>query len=222
MDFPRLVKKLFRFEKKIGWSEIIAIGAVIISGFALLLSYWAWQDSRAISGLDLKPEIKIDARLNKAKHKNLHVVVFNSGPVVAFQLEIHFIHHRYFKKLNTIMISGGGTETRYSIPRLVPFKQETFAVKDHFLYGQAMLQNPPEHNILEIRLVYRRAPDMSQFAESAFYFVSPDGLWVGEHSSALVPDIYDPLKQAAFEMLRRSKIEDLHWDTIHPAGIEEN
>ena len=148
--------------------------------------------------------------------------MFNSGPVDAFQLEVHFIHHRYFKKLNKIMISGGGTETKFSIPQLAPFKRETFAVKGHFLYGQAMLQNPPEHNILEIRLVYRRAPDMSQFAESAFYFVSPDGLWVGEHSSALVPDIYDPIKQAAFKMLRRSKIQDLHWDTLHSAVIEEN
>ena len=130
MDCSRLVKKSFPFEKKIGWSEIIAIGAVIISSFAFLLSYWAWQDSRAISGLDLKPEIKIDARLNKAKYKIFHLVVFNSGPVDAFQLEVHFIHHRYFKKLNKIMISGGGTETKFSIPQLAPFKRETFAVVD--------------------------------------------------------------------------------------------
>jgi len=184
--------KFFRFERKIGWSEIIAILAAFMSFTALLLSYWAWQDSRAISGLDLRPEIKIDARLNKAKYEVPHLVILNSGPTDAMQLEIHIIHHRYFEKLKKIMISGGGTETRYSIPQLAPFKQETFEVKKHFLYGQAMLQNPPEHNILEIRLVYRRAPDMAQFAESAFYFVSPDGLWVGEHSSALIPEKYDP------------------------------
>ena len=216
------MEKLFRFEKKIGWPEIIAFGAIIISGIAILLSYWAWQDSRAISGLDLKPDIKLDARLNKAKYKIFHVVVFNSGPVDAFQLEIHLIHHRYFKEFKKIRISGGGSETRYSIPKLVPLKQEAFEVKENFLYGQALLQKPPEHNVLEIRLVYRRAPDMSQFAESSFYFVSPDGLWVGEHSSALVSDVYNPIKQAAFEMLKMDQIEDLHWDTLHPAVVEEN
>ena len=119
------------------------------------------------------------------------------------------------------MISGGGTETRYSIPQLAPFKQEIFEVKSHFLYGQAMLQNPPEHNILEIRLVYSRAPYMPQLAESAFYFVSPDGLWVGEHSSVLLPEKYDPIKQAAIETLKRRRIEDLHWDTLHPSVTEK-
>ena len=38
------MNKFFRFERKIGWSEILAILAVIISGIALLLSYLAWQD----------------------------------------------------------------------------------------------------------------------------------------------------------------------------------
>lgn len=103
------------------------------------------------------------------------MVVLNSGSTDALQLEIHIIHHRYIEKLKKIWISGGGTETRYSIPQLAPFKQEIFEVKSHFIYGQAMLQNPPEHNILEIRLVYRRAPDKAQFAESAFYSVCLQG-----------------------------------------------
>ena len=41
-------------------------------------------------------------------------------------------------------------------------------VAGHFIYREALIQNPPEHNVLEIRLVYRRAPDMAQFAESSF------------------------------------------------------
>ena len=216
------MKKLFRFEKKIGYPEIITVVAIILSGVVIWQNFIAQKDSRAVSGLDLKPILKLDARLNKAKYKNFHVVVYNSGPVDAYQLEIHLVHHRYIKELNKISISGGGTETRHTIPKLLPFKQVVFTVPKHFIYGQALIQNLPEHNVLEIRMVYRRSPDMAQFADSSFYFVSPDGLWVGEHSSALVPETYGPIKQAAFEMLKRSQIKDLHWDTLHPAVVEGN
>ncbi len=186
-----------------------------------MFSYLAKQDARLISGIELKPEIKVDAHINKNKFKKFFVLLRNQGPVDAHQLEAKFITHQYYEKTKKIQVSGRGSDTTFTIPKLSPFKDVTFEVSEHFLYGNAMLQEPKEYNILELRISYRRFPDYPKFSESAFYYVNPDGLWVGEYSSSLSSDLYERLKQAAYAMLSKDITLDLGWDRLHPVMVEE-
>jgi hypothetical protein len=66
-----------------------------------------------------------------------------------------------------------------------------------WLERNARLEAPPHHNILEIRLQYRRAQDLEAYDVSAFYFINPDGRWVSEDDSSLRDAIYHALKEAA-------------------------
>ncbi len=173
-----------------------------------------------MSGIELKPEIKVNAHLNKNKFAKFYVTIYNDGPVDAHQLVVKFISHRYFEKFKKIRISGTGSETTYTQPKLPPLKSFSFEILEHFLYGNAMLQEPKEHNILELRVNYRRSPDFKQFSESALYFVNPDGLWVSENSVSLRSEQYEELKKAAYAMLNKDIPQDLGWDRLHPVSVE--
>ena len=214
------MKNLFRFEKKIGYSELLSVFALIISAIAAIFSYQGEQHSVEVSGIELKPEIKVNAHLNKNKVSKFYVTVYNDGPVDAHQLVVTFISHRYFEEFKKIRISGTGSETTYTQPILPPLKRITFEISEHFLYVNAMLQEPKEHNILELRVTYRRSPGFKQFAVSALYFVNPDGLWVAENSVSLRSEQYEALKKAAYNMLKKNVPKDLGWDKLHPASVE--
>lgn len=211
---------MIKVHKKIGYSELIAVAALVISVFAVWFSYESRQHSIKISGIELQPEIKVNAFLNKSKFKKLHVIVYNNGPVEALQLVVKFVSHRYFEALKGIRVSGTGSETTYIETKLPPLKSIAFEIPEHFLYVNAMLQEPKVHNILELRVTYRRPPDFKQFSESAFYFVNPEGLWVSENSTSLRSEQYEALKEAAFAMLNKNVSADLGWDPLHQVSIE--
>ena len=136
---------IFKFEKKFGYAELFALIALILSGFAVWFGYLARQDAIILSGIELKPEIKVNANINKNKFKDLHAIIYNGGPVEALQLEVKLISHRYFEKLKGIKVSGTGSDTTFSMQNLEPLKSVAFKIPKHFLYVNAMLQEPKEH-----------------------------------------------------------------------------
>jgi hypothetical protein len=210
---------IFKFEKKFGYAELFSLIALFVSGVAAWFGYLARQDSIILSGLELKPEIKVKANINKNKFNDLRI--YNSGPVDAFQLEAKLIYHRYFEKTKNIRVSGTWSETTFAVQKLEPLKTATFKIPEHFLYVNAMLQEPKEHNVLELRVSYRRPADLTLFSESAFYFVNPDGLWVSESSNSLNSETYESIKTAAYSMLnRRDTPLNLGWDKLYPVQLE--
>ena len=212
---------IFKFEKKFGYAESFSLIALIVSAFAAWFGYLARQDSRIISGLELKPEIKVNANINKNKFKDFRIILHNSGPVDALQLKAKLIAHRYYEKTKNIRISGTGSETIFAVQKLEPLKTVIFEVPEHFLYVNAMIQEPKEYNVLELRIDYRRPPDLKSFSESAFYFVNPDGVWVSESSSSLKPETYETIKNAAYAMLSRNSPLNLGWDKLYPVQLDK-
>jgi len=209
----------FKFEKKFGYAELLSLIAIIVSALAVWFGYLARQDSRIISGLELKPSIKVNANINKNKFEKYHILIHNSGPIEALQLEAKLITHRYFEKTKDIRVSGTGSESSFAIAKLEPLKTAIFEIPEHFLYVNAMLHEPKEHNVLELRVTYRRSPDFMIFSESAFYFVNPDGLWVSESSSSLNPEVYEIVKQAAYQMLSRDVPLNIGSDRLYPVHL---
>ena len=189
--------------------------------YGSIIGTCAWRDTRATSGLDLKPSLGLKAWFKKIGDTPPHFEVWNEGPIDAVQLEIQLISHRYFPHKKKILVTGSGSNRTYSIPKLSPQQRKGFLFPKGWLNSNARLQEPPEHNVMEIRLTYRRESDKHQFSESSFYFVDPEGRWVSEFSSSLTP-YYEPIKQAALEASNWYPPGDLsHSDRLHPRQITD-
>ena len=118
-------------------------------------------------------------------------------------------------------MSGFEPFTQYAIRQLepVPFTRPLiFPFDKHWLNVNARLQEPLQHNIIEIRLIYHISPDLTRkFQKSAFYFINPEGRWVSENDSSLITNTYDytQMKKAVLEASEKVSTElpfgkDLH------------
>ena len=206
-----------------GWGGVLAVifagGALIVSGLAYKVTLEAQRDTRAITGLDRRPVLAFDAFFRKFDdHPPSHYTVSNIGSVAAIHLEILPITHRYNSSDRDFQVSS--YDGRQIIVELRPLKSETFEFSEHFLNVNARLAEPPEHNILEIRLTYRHPSDMREFVESAFYFVNPDGFWVKENSQSLTPEVYGPIKEAALKFAKRMYFSNPS-DPLHTIAPKE-
>ncbi len=200
-----------------GWGGVLAVifagGALIISGLAYKIALEAQRDARAITGLDRRPVLALDAFFRKFDdHPPSRYTVKNVGTVAAVQVEIQPITHRYKSSDRDFQVSS--YDGRQIIDELRLLKGKTFELSERFLNVHARQAEPPEHNILEIRLTYRHPSDMREFVESAFYFVNPDGFWVKENSQSLTPEIYGPIKEAALKFAKRMYFPDSS-DPLH-------
>lgn len=199
------------------WVSIRALG---ISNQSLNISEGVRNDNRRVEKLDLEPEIYFSATLKENKDANIppHFVIGNIGPVEAVQVEIQFITHYYNGVSGTIGVSGMSSEEHWSIDELFPLDYSAHVVSKFFLDTNARLYEPIEHNIIEARILYRRNPDRKLFVKRAFYFISPEGIWVPENSSALKSDIYSKMKQELLETY--GEIPKTH-DILHDVDLSK-
>src|SRR3989344_4691929 len=138
---------------------------------------------RSTEKLDLEPIISFHSSLNESKGPYFSIV--NTGGVDAIQAVVQLISHEYndaSKKADFKILSS---EQMYLVGTLEPYKSKSFYVDDHFLRANSRLAKPEVNNILEARITYRRDSDRKFFIRRTFYFISGEGLWVPEGSSAL-------------------------------------
>lgn len=202
------MKKIVWFEKKFGYSEIIALIAIIFSLSAIWQSHLVREDARLISGLDLIPNIcltsdfkriKIAKKpdLKEIKEKGPYFLVENKGPIDAIQLEVQMFIHKYSPDTGRLKTGITSSMHHWVIEKLPPLKIKVFPIDDWF-YMQPAATSPFWHSVLEIRLSYRRNPDLHKFSKRAFYFVGPQEFWVSERDySTLNTERYIPIVRAA-------------------------
>jgi len=200
----------------------MSVAALLISIRGNDIALQARNDARAISGLNLRPNLSITAYFRKIKDTPPHFTVVNRGPLQVLQLEIQPIAHRYLANEKKFALAQWGSEELQVVDKLEPLRSISFAFSDHWLNLEARMQEPSEHNVMEIRLTYRCPPDMRQFVEGAFYFLSPEGRWVGENDASLTPEVYEPLKQAVLEFAAEITTDTTYAsDILHPIKVEE-
>jgi hypothetical protein len=207
------------------WKTYLQLIGVGLSILALYVSWRAYdnsvlarKDARAISGLDLKPKISLNTLFKEINKIPPHYVISNNGPVDALQIEVQLISHRYRKDISKIKVSTTGSDERKIIPKLPPLTNIAFKFPELWLDVNARIEQPPEHNIMEIRISYRRPPDMMKYTESAFYFINKEGRWVAENDNSLDKDIYAPIKNAMFENIKQGDMlikNMLRTDILH-------
>ncbi len=212
------MKTWFKFERKIGWPEIIAVFAIGISVYATYQSYLARMDTRILNKVDFIPTLSLRAQLRKIDKIPAHINIKNKGPVDAIQVQIQFHFHQYLPSKKKIGVTMTETDLQWTIDRLPPLKQVDIKFNEVSLFTVLPAVNTREdhYRILEIRLIYRREVDLKEYDESAFYFVNQEGIWIGEHNNSLDPEIYGPIKEAAFSRFNiESDRLDISSDTLH-------
>ena len=211
--------KFIQFEKKFGWPELIALGAIILSGLAIWQSHLARQDARILNKLDFRPTLALRAHLRKTGSIPAHINIKNTGPVDAIQVQVQFHFLRYFPDQNNIRaaMTMTGSDLQWTIERLPPLKSVDIKFNETLLSSYLPAINFEQHHrILEILLIYRREVDLKEYNESAFYFMSQEGLWVTENNTALDSELYKPIKEAVFSRFNiQSDLLDRLSDTLH-------
>jgi len=162
------------------------------------------NDQRALSKIAINPEVKLRTALTKAGDILPHFTIENIGLVDIEQIKTQLFSHRFMPEKGGIGVSSYGSEGLYVLPSLPKGKSANMKFPDYWLDVNTRIQKPLHHNIMEIRLIYRRPADLKLYEASAFYFINPDGDWVSEDSQSIRSEVYRPIKDAAhrsYEML---------------------
>ncbi len=188
---------------------------ILCSLIALFISIWSNMISREanriasqnneltkkIEKLDFRPILRIHSLFKTIGKLPPHFTITNVGSIEAQQIKIKMYGHRFFAKTNNINISGTNSTNDIYIKKLLTQETKAFEFREGWLNKNARLAQLPQHNIMEIKITYRRPQDLTEYDESSFYFVNPDGLWVSEKSSSLNTDFYKKIKEILFQRI---------------------
>jgi len=183
---------------KKSWVSIsLHITAILVAGSALLVSSrscsvaeQASNDIRAIERLDLEPLISFDMEFRQIKKYPPHLVLTNLGPIDAVQVSIQLVAMRYDSLKNIIRIRTFGSEVQWSISKLEVMQPKYFTIPQHWVETNSRIAEPPEHNVIEACIVYRRDPDRKIYGRRALYFINPEGMWVSERDQSINSERY--------------------------------
>lgn len=179
------------------WSKWLSVIALGVACWSATTAHKASDLSRTLAKLDFRPDVRIHSRFQDIARFPPHVSLTNIGPVDAVQVTVKMYSHRYFPSLGKISFTLECSENNAFFERIEPRGREVVKFREGWLDSNARVQVPPQHNILEIRIEYRRDQDLEAFNFSAFYYVNSDGRWVSETDSSLREPIYHTLKEAA-------------------------
>lgn len=192
------MKQLFIFENKIGYSEIISIIAIFLSVFALFRSCSVEKDNRALSHLDLRPNLRLSSFLQESPNTPAHFTIYNAGPIDAIQVEIQISILGISTKSKEFTRGAIiGSENPIAISKLISLESKSFKLPLSWLISNCQLTVPPKHNVVEILVKYLRDSDRKLYAERAFYYLNPNGQLVTEFDNSLTKENYAPIINAA-------------------------
>lgn len=199
-------------------SIIIAVAALVISGLSYRQSAKNSEITHMLSKLDLRPRFKLYTLFKSTGKIPPQWGLTNTGPVEAVQVKVQMVSHRYFPARQMIQISLTGSNETTAISEIGPQATKSYAFGKGWLNTNARVQEPAQHNIMEIMVTYRRPQDLREYSESAYYFVNPDGLWVGERDSSLKGELYESMRTAVSKLDRGpfSVYEERSGDPLHP------
>lgn len=192
------MRNLFKFENKLGYSEIISFIAILLSISALWRGCAVEKDNRALSYLDLRPHLRLNSFLKETQDFPAHFTLYNAGPVDAVQVEIQLsILGLSTESKETTRVAIMDLENPIILPRLGALNRKSFKLPLEWLINNCKLSKPPKYSVVEILVKYLREADRKLYAERAFYFLNPDNRLVTEYDNSLHKKIYKPIIKAA-------------------------
>ena len=219
IKFIKNTTGFIHFKKEIGWSELIALAAVILSSYAIWQSHIAFKNAKILNKLDFRPTLCLRTQLYEINNKiPAHINIKNTGPVDAVQFQIQLYFLRYLPTKKKVGIAATGSDLQWTHDRLPPLKEINININRISLANMlpSIRSDEEQYRILEIRLTYRREVDLKEYSESAFYFTNPKGRFVNENDNSLDSEIYTAIKEAAFKRFNIDKTSlDFSSDKLH-------
>lgn len=197
----------------------VSFVALLISGWSVFLSTKNSEVTHRLAKLDFRPNLRLHSWFKSIGKTPPHWELTNIGPVEAVQVKVQLISHRYLLTSQEIGLSLTRSDLVTSIPKVAPQEWKWKAFPEGWLDTNARLQNPPQCNIMEILLTYRRPQDLKEYSESAYYFIDPNGLWKPERSGSLKGELYESMKAALPKINREgpgSMYGEWRSDSLHP------
>ncbi len=201
---------------------LISLGALGISIWSVYVSSKNSDVTQRLSKLDFRPRLRLNTLFKSVGNTPPHWQLTNMGPVEAVQVQVKIFAHRrvsYKTGETKIGMSLYDSSNKTTIPSIIPQETKLFQFNKGWLDGNARIQKPPQHNVMEIMVIYRHPQDLEEYSESAYYFVDPDGHWVHETSSSLKGEPYESMKKELLEMNREvpfSIYQEFGGDRLHP------
>lgn len=217
------MRKLFKFENRLGYSELISIVAFLLSIFALYRGCAVERVNRALSHLDLRPHLCLNSFLKDSHGIPAHFTLYNAGPVDAVQVEIQLsILGLSTESRATTRVAIIGADNPIILPRLDSLSRKSFKLPLEWLINNCKLSKPPKYSVVEILVKYLREADRKLYAERAFYFLNPDNRLVTEYDNSLPREIYGPVIKAAHNStaMKMASIDILN--ELNPIPVFEN
>lgn len=200
------VRRTWKIWVPIAISMLISVAALAISGLSYRQSAKDSEVTHRLSKLDFRPRLRLYSLLTPVGKIPPHWTLTNTGPVEAVHVQIKMISHRYIpghipnqKKMSMSMLDSTNTTTISSIQ---PQETKSYKFREGWLDSNARIQEPPQHNVMEILVTYRHPQDLEEYSESAYYFVNPGGFWVPEGSSSLKGELYESLRMRLSGVVR--------------------
>jgi len=179
------------------WSKWLSVLALAVAAWSASTAHLARDQSQTLAKLDFRPDVRINTWFREIAGFPLHVALTNRGPVDAIQVSLTMHSLIYSPSAGKMVAARRSSENNAFFQIIAPRGTKVVNFQKGWLETNARLAAPTHHNVLEIRLQYRRAQDLEAYDVSAFYFVNPDGRWVSESSTSLRDPIYQALKEAA-------------------------
>lgn len=186
----------------------------------------SYKTSRLIAGLELTPTILLRATFYKIKNVPPHIRITNNGPIDANMVELQLEHIRYKEDKDgngKISMRMSASEDKIVIKKLSTLQPPTMIpIPDKWLNMDRLeiLHSPLEHNILEIKVTYKRYPDMMEFTRRYYYFINPKKIWVPEDDNTLTPKVYEKIKRVIFESVPDQNIFDNNIKKYIPEDLD--
>jgi hypothetical protein len=184
------------------------------------------KTSRLIAGLELTPTILLRATFYKIKNVPPHIRITNNGPIDTNIVELQIEHIRYKEDKDgngKISMRMSASEDKIVIKKLSTLQPPTMIpIPDKWLNMDRLeiLHSPLEHNILEIKVTYKRYPDMMEFTRRCYYFINPKKIWVPEDDNTLTPKVYEKIKRVIFESVPEQNIFDNNIKKYIPEDLD--
>ncbi len=178
------------------WSKWLSILAFVVAIWSATTSHMARVQARSLAKLDFRPDVRVKAWFQDVAGLPPHLRLTNNGPVEAVQVSANVLSRRYYPSAKQIAVTVGGSVNKAHFAKIEPNQTEVFAFERGWLDTNARLHEPPHHNIMELRLEYRRPQDLQIYGVSAIYFVNPDGKWVPETDNSVQTPSYNELREA--------------------------
>jgi len=187
------------------WFPIaLSVVALFVAVRACEIADDSRADTRAAAKLDKRPSIGLFGYLSPSAGEPPSIHVWNDGAADAIHCRITFIHLKYDPDQHE-MRGSIIADPDIVIDRIEPLEHKVVQIPEGGLSDTVAGRYPSHHEVIELRVTYRRESDLRFFGARSFYFRAPDNRWVTESANSLPKDQYAPIIAAS----RRSKVFDM-------------